>query len=123
MTAQSFEVISRWRNMTVLGADGVVVGHIEEIYLDDRDDQPRWALVSGTGSGNLVPIADAVESGGKIHVSYGSRQVLLAPSMPAAGGLSEEEELELHEHYDLPYEPRPIELDLEPVRNPLRSVR
>ena len=121
MTAQSFEVISRWRNMTVLAADGVEVGRIDEIYLDDRDDQPRWALVTGTGAGNLVPIADAIESVDAIHVPYGSEQVLSAPSMPPAGGLSEEEEVELFEHYGLRYEPRPIELDIEPGM--LRSVR
>jgi sporulation protein YlmC with PRC-barrel domain len=121
MTAQSFEVISRWQNMTVLGADGVEVGRIDEIYLDDRDDQPRWALVRGTGRGNLVPIGDAVESGKAIHVPFDSKLVLTAPSMPGAGGLSEEEEIELFEHYGLDYVPRPIELDIEPAPN-LRSV-
>jgi hypothetical protein len=121
MTAQSFEVISRWRNMTMRGADGIEVGRIEEIYLDDRDDQPRWALVDGTGPGNLVPIAEAVERDDTIHVPYDSPTVLAAPSMPGAGGLSEEEEADLHQHYGLAYQPRPIELDLDP--DVVRSVR
>jgi hypothetical protein len=99
------------------------VGRIEEIYLDDRDDQPRWALVAptGTGPGHLVPIADAVERDGAVHVPYDSGTVLAALDMPAAGGLSEEEEADLHQHYGLPYEPRPIELDLDP--DPVRSAR
>ena len=67
MTAQSFEVISRWRNMAVRGADGVEVGRIEEIYLDDRDDQPRWALVArvGAGPGSLVGPSRTVAPGGR----------------------------------------------------------
>jgi len=122
MTAQSFEVISRWRNMAMLGADGVELGRIDEIYLDDRDDQPRWALVSGSGRGNLVPIADAVERDDAVHVPFDLTRVQGAPSMPGAGGLSEEEEAELYQHYGLAYVPRPIELDLEPAPDRLRSV-
>jgi PRC-barrel domain len=122
MTAQSFEVISRWRNMSMLGADGAELGRIEEIYLDDRDDLPRWALVRSLSGGNLVPIADAVERGDAVHVPFDSSRVAGAPSMPGAGGLSEEE-AELYHHYGLDYVPRPIELDLEPAPDRLRSVR
>ena len=115
MDGQGIDVVSRWRGLPVIGTDGVKVGQITEIYLDDRDDQPRWALVGDApGQGNLVPIGAATERDGAVHVPYDSATVGGAPGMAPAGGLSEDEEADLHHHYGLDYRPRPIELDEEP---------
>jgi|tagenome__1003787_1003787.scaffolds.fasta_scaffold18818289_1 sporulation protein YlmC with PRC-barrel domain len=115
MDGQGIDVVSRWRGLPVIGTDGVKVGQITEIYLDDRDDQPRWALVGDSpGQGSLCPIGAAVERDGAVHVPYDSARVTAAPGMAPAGGLSEEEEADLHYHYGLDYRPRPIELDEEP---------
>jgi sporulation protein YlmC with PRC-barrel domain len=125
---QGIDVVSRWRGLDVVGTDGEKVGQITEIYLDDRDDQPRWALVEGSAqsvertrmpgdpTGNLVPIGEAYERDQTVCVPYDSTVVATAPGMAPAGGLSEEEEAELHRHYGLAYLPRPLELDDDPVR-------
>ena len=107
------ETLRRWCGMRVVGADGAGIGTITDIYLDDRDDQPRWALV-GSGGGHLVPISEAVERDGAVHVPYDSTLVAAAPGMAPVGWLSDEEEAELFGHYGLAYEPRPIELDEHP---------
>ena len=110
MAILSIETLRRWCGMSVVDADGACVGTITDIYLDDRDDEPRWALV-GSGGGHLVPISEAVERDGAVHVPYASALVAAAPGMPPVGWLSDEEEAELYGHYGLAYEPRPIELD------------
>jgi hypothetical protein len=112
MAVQGIDIVSHWRNRTVVSADGGVLGRITEIYLDDRDDQPRWALIgSPDDSDHLVPISEAFERENAVHVPYDLDVVIAARGMAAAGGLSEEEEAELFSHYGLEYEPRPIELD------------
>jgi hypothetical protein len=123
MAVPGIDIVSHWRNLTVVSGDGGVVGRITEIYLDDRDDQPRWALVSSPdGRDHLVPISDAVERDNAVHVPYELDLVLAARGMAPAGGLSEEEEAELFGHYGLEYEPRPIELDEPEVGEVVRSV-
>jgi sporulation protein YlmC with PRC-barrel domain len=107
------DVVSGWRNLAVVGADGATIGKIAEIYLDDRTDRPEWALVSSVArGGNLVPIADATQQNNAVHVPYDSARVASAPGMGSAGALSEDEEAHLYRHYGLQFAPRPIEIDL-----------
>lgn len=106
------QVVGRWLNRTLVGVDGAAVGRIVEIYLDDRTNQPHWALVASVArSGNLVPITDAVERGNHISVPFQSAIVASAPGMGPAGALSEQEEADLHHHYGLDYRPRPMEFE------------
>jgi hypothetical protein len=111
------DVVSHWLNRTLVGADGATIGRIVEIYLDDRTDQPNWALVASVAErGNLVPIADATELENDIAVPFNSYIVASAPGMAPAGALSEEEEAHLHHHYGLHYVPRPMEFEPRAVR-------
>jgi hypothetical protein len=111
------DVVSHWLNRTLVGADGATIGRIIEIYLDDRTDQPNWALVASVAErGNLVPIADAIECDNDISVPFNSHIVASAPGMTPAGALSEEEEADLHRHYGLDYVPRPMEFEPRAVR-------
>jgi hypothetical protein len=127
MAVQGIDIVSHWRNRTVVSADGGVAGRITEIYLDDRDDQPRWALIgSPDDSDHLVPISEAIERETAVHVPYDLAVVIAARGMAPAGGLSEDEEAELFSHYGLDYEPRPIELDrpeLSQVAHPVDRER
>jgi sporulation protein YlmC with PRC-barrel domain len=106
------DVVSRWRNLALVGADGATIGRITEIYLDDRTDRPEWALVASMAKGgNLVPISAATQRDNAVHVPYDSARVASAPGMTAVGALSEDEEAILYEHYGLEFAPRPAEVD------------
>jgi uncharacterized protein (TIGR02271 family) len=79
---------------------------VKEIYEDERTGKPEWALVTsglfGTRS-HFVPLAGAEPSGEAVRVRVSKEQVKDAPSIEGDGQLSEREERQLFEHYDVPY--------------------
>ncbi|MFL5839234.1 MAG: PRC-barrel domain-containing protein [Thermoleophilaceae bacterium] len=95
-----------WRGRTVVDRDGDKIGKLDEIYLDQRTDQPEWALVKtgpfGTRS-TFVPLAGAAPAGASVQVDWDKSQVKDAPTIDADGELSQEDEAQLYRHYGLSY--------------------
>jgi uncharacterized protein (TIGR02271 family) len=95
-----------WPGRDLLGSDGEKIGSVNEIYEDERTGKPEWALVTsglfGTRS-HFVPLAGAEPSGEAVRVRVSKEQVKDAPSIEGDGQLSEREERQLFEHYDVPY--------------------
>jgi uncharacterized protein (TIGR02271 family) len=82
------------------------LGTIDAIYLDDETGQPEWATVTSglfTAKTAFVPLAQAQDIGDSVQVPYDKQQVKNAPSMPADGQLSQDEEAALYRHYGLDY--------------------
>lgn len=98
----AYEFVGR----TVLDRDGEKLGTVKEIYEDQQTGKPEWATVAGGLFGlksHFVPLAGASPTGENVQVPVTKNQVQDAPSVDADGGLSEQEERHLFEHYGVPY--------------------
>jgi uncharacterized protein (TIGR02271 family) len=90
--------------MKVVDPDGDKIGSIDTIYLDERTDEPEFALVNtgllGTRS-SLMPLRDAQLEADTVRVPYSKGQVKAAPDIEADERIDEREEGELYRHYGL----------------------
>lgn len=88
---------------TVWSADGVDVGTVAYVLVDDTTGRPEWVRVRGNSAGfgdAFVPLQDAVVSGGRLQVPFAATKIKQAPGV---GGetLSVAEERELFRHFGL----------------------
>jgi sporulation protein YlmC with PRC-barrel domain len=91
---------------TLIDRDGEKLGKVEELYVDDRGEQPEWALVHSGLFGmkkTFVPLQGAQPVGEDVRVPIEKAQVKDAPHIDPDGRLSEQEEQRLFEHYGVPY--------------------
>lgn len=81
---------------------GQKIGGIEDIYLDDRTDQPEW-LGLGTGMFGMkhivVPLQEAQLDGDSIRVPYSKDKVKDAPDVGGEDHVDENTEAELYRYY------------------------
>lgn len=87
--------------------DGVRIGTVDEVYLDDATGEPEWAAVrTGLFSRDaLVPLRPSRADGEGLHVPYERSLIRSAPDIGAGRHLSPEQELRLHRHYGLAIPP------------------
>ncbi len=87
---------------------GVRVGIIGQVFLDDRTQQPEWITVHTGLFGSkekFVPLAQASLHETGLSVPYPEQTIKRAPTIDVeAGTLTREEEACLYEHYQLSYE-------------------
>jgi uncharacterized protein (TIGR02271 family) len=106
MTMPEMTDAYQWQGRTIVGSDGEKIGKISEIYEDSGTGKPDWATVSsglfGTKS-NFVPLAGAAPVGEDVRAEVTRDQVKHAPGVDHDGELSEAEERQLFEHYDVSY--------------------
>jgi uncharacterized protein (TIGR02271 family) len=98
------DTVRDWQGRTMVDPAGDKLGTIDAIYLDDGTGQPEWATVTNglfTAKTAFVPLAQAQPMDDSVQVPYDRRQVTDAPSMPAGGSLSQDEEAQLYRHYGL----------------------
>ena len=95
-----------FQGRTLVDHDGEKIGKIDELYYDDRGGQPEWALVNtglfGTKK-TFVPIRDASPAGEDLRVPVTKDQVKDAPRVDVDQELSEKQERQLFDHYEVPY--------------------
>jgi uncharacterized protein (TIGR02271 family) len=95
-----------YRGRTLVDREGEKIGKIDELYYDEQGARPEWALVHtglfGTKK-TFVPIASASPIGEDLKVAVSKEQVKDAPRIDADEELSEHDERQLFEHYQLPY--------------------
>ena len=91
---------------TLFDSDGSKIGKIGQVYLDEVHDQPEWVTVNtglfGT-SESFVPLAEATLTDGGLAVPYSKDAIKDAPNIEDSGQLSEAQEQDLYEHYNVPY--------------------
>jgi len=100
------ERILQHRGRDLCDRDGDKIGSIEEIYLDAETGEPEWALVHTGLFGTkrtFVPLRDADEAEGTLHVPFEKATVKDAPKLEAEGQLSQREEADLYRHYGMEY--------------------
>jgi uncharacterized protein (TIGR02271 family) len=98
--------VAEWRGRNAVDSDGEKIGSIDEIYMDTETGKPEWLAVKTGLFGSkvsFIPIAEARDAGGDVHVPYYKQQVKDAPNADPDGELSQEEEASLYRHYGLDY--------------------
>lgn len=95
-----------FQGRTLVDHDGEKIGKIDELYYDERGGQPEWALVHtglfGTKK-TFVPIRDASPLGEDLQIPVTKDQVKDAPRVDVDQQLSEQQEHQLFDHYEVPY--------------------
>jgi PRC-barrel domain len=81
--------------------EGVLLGRITHIYLDEVTGEPEWALVAAGQGGRrvFVPLVDAAEQEYQIRVPVERALVSDAPAIRPGRQVSKEATARLHGHY------------------------
>ena len=106
MSSFDFDDVPNWRGRDVIDQNGLAVGTITDLYVDDATGRPEWAAVkSGVFSHRVtfVPLSQAVLHGLRVQVPYLQGHIHEAPNIEPDGHLSAEEEARLYQHYGLEY--------------------
>ena len=83
--------------------DGVKIGTVDEVYLDDATGEPEWAAVrTGIFSRDaFVPLEPSSLDGDVLRVPFERALIREAPDFGVGRHLSPEQELQLYHHYGL----------------------
>ena len=98
--------VRAWIDKDLVGPNDDKIGKIDQIYVDRQTAEPKFVAVKTGLFGSkvsFVPIEQARERVGHVHVPYSKEQVKDAPNIDADGELSEGEEQRLYDHYGLTY--------------------
>ncbi|WP_123027163.1 DUF2382 domain-containing protein [Mycolicibacterium stellerae] len=96
------------RGVEVTGAEGVKLGKVDNIYVDNDTNQPEWIAVKSGLFGShvsLVPISKAQFDGAVLSVPFDKEQLKSAPHHHPNTDLSPLAEKYLYNHYGMPYSP------------------
>jgi sporulation protein YlmC with PRC-barrel domain len=87
--------------------NGVKIGTVDEVYLDDATGEPEWAAVrTGLfGRDAFVPLEPSEVVGNELRIPYDKALIKGAPDFGVGRHLSPEQELQLYRHYDLTAQP------------------
>lgn len=92
----------------VIGAGGVKLGKVDNLYVDNDTNQPEWVAVKSGLFGthvSLVPIKNAQFDGTELSVPFDKEQLKSAPHHHPNSDLSPLSEKYLYNHYGMPYSP------------------
>jgi sporulation protein YlmC with PRC-barrel domain len=83
--------------------NGVKIGTVDEVYLDDATGEPEWAAVrTGLFSRDaFVPLEPSRLDGEVLRVPFLRTLIRTAPDFGVGRHLSPEQELQLYRHYGL----------------------
>jgi hypothetical protein len=91
-----------WRGRQVVDREGGKIGTFDEIYLDERTNEPAWAAVK-TGMFSrrrrVVPISAAEADGSHVRVPFTKDEVKSAPTIDSEGWVSERDQAAILRHY------------------------
>ena len=97
---ETFGDYADWPGREVHGPGGRI-GSVVEIYLDDATDRPEWVLVELDDGSRFVPLAGGSVQDEAIRVAHGTAAVTGAPDFALTKELSQDQERELYDHYDV----------------------
>lgn len=87
---------------TIYDKDGDKVGKVDQVYISEKTDEPRWVSVKTSllgSSKSLVPLAGAKHAGDRLDVTVSKSAIKDAPHLDSDGRTSEAEEVALLRHY------------------------
>jgi uncharacterized protein (TIGR02271 family) len=97
MTTQAEELLGA----RVTGADGKVVGTVEQVFRDDVDGTPAWARVRAGKTGRFVPLGNSQVTRDGLSVPFDSQKIMSGPDISAERHMSAAQAEELSRYYGL----------------------
>ncbi len=97
MTTQAEQLLGA----RVTGADGKVIGTVEQVFRDDADGTPEWARIRSGKTGRFVPVGTSELTAEGLRVPFDSRKVLSGPNIDAGQHMSEAQAEEIRKYYGL----------------------
>ncbi len=97
MTTQAEDLLGA----RVTGADGKVVGTVEQVFRDDVDGTPAWARVRAGKSGRFVPLGSSQVTADGLNVPFDSQKIMSGPEIDAGQHMSASQAEELSRYYGL----------------------
>jgi uncharacterized protein (TIGR02271 family) len=97
MTTQAEELLGA----RVTGADGKVVGTVEQVFRDDVDGTPAWARVRAGKTGRFVPLGNSQVTRDGLSVPFDSQKIMSGPDIDADRHMSAAQAEELSHYYGL----------------------
>jgi uncharacterized protein (TIGR02271 family) len=97
MTTQAEDLLGA----RVTGADGKVVGTVEQVFRDDVDGTPAWARVRAGKTGRFVPLGSSQVTPDGLSVPFESQKILSGPEIDAGQHMSAAQAEELSRYYGL----------------------
>jgi uncharacterized protein (TIGR02271 family) len=97
MTTQAEELLGA----RVTGADGKVVGTVEQVFRDDVDGTPAWARVRAGKTSRFVPLGNSQVTRDGLNVPFDSQKIMSGPDIDAERHMSAGQAEELSHYYGL----------------------
>jgi len=97
MTTQAEELLGA----RVTGADGKVVGTVEQVFRDDVDGTPAWARVRSGKTGRFVPLGSSQVTADGLSVPFDTQKIMGGPNIDAGQHMSAAQAEELSRYYGL----------------------
>ncbi len=97
MTTQAEDLLGA----RVTGADGKVVGTVEQVFRDDVDGTPAWARVRSGKTGRFVPLGSSRVTPDGLTVPFDSQKIMSGPEIDAGQHMSASQAEELSRYYGL----------------------
>jgi len=85
----------------VTGADGKVVGTVEQVFRDDVDGTPAWARVRSGKTGRFVPLGSSQVTSDGLSVPLDTQKIMGGPNIDAGQHMSAAQAEELSRYYGL----------------------
>lgn len=83
----------------VTGADGKVIGTIEQVFEDDANKVPAWASVRSGKASRFVPLGDSQASGDSLNVPFDAQTIMAGPKLEVGEHMSADQVDELDRYY------------------------
>lgn len=112
MTTQAEELLGA----RVTGADGKVVGTVEQVFRDDVDGTPAWARVRSGKTGKFVPLGSSQVTADGLSVPFDSQKIMGGPNIDAGQHMSAAQAEDLSRYYGLTVPAQPTQQPTQQVR-------
>jgi len=97
MTMQAEQLIGA----RVTDGDGQVVGTVQQVFNDDRDDTPVWARIRSGTRDRFVPLGGSRVSKEGLSVPFNAQQIMSGPEVSAERHMSAAQTDQLRRHFGL----------------------
>lgn len=85
----------------VTGGDGQVVGTVEQVFNDDADGRPVWALIRAGKKDKFVPLGGSRVTKDGLSVPFDSKLIMSSPEVDAGQHMSAAQADQLNRHFGL----------------------